>query len=170
MIPRPSRYDTITSRRGRRYGGASPRHGVCEPAHAQASQAREPGDPMGFHWARRRHRTVERSENVTDDSSSQRLLRTCFEMYVRWPSEAVECKNSFVLDGLGGPSYGVESISNHVLAHTDGPRLGITNCTRFGVAPAHCLPDSTACFGRLTSATLMTLHLSEDRTNPSFSG
>ena len=41
-------------------------------------------------------------------------------MYVRWPSEAVECKNSLVFDGLGGPSYGVESISKHVLSDLYG--------------------------------------------------
>ena len=52
--------------------------------HAQTSQAREPGDPIGFHFVRRGMITaeVERSENVSDGNADMNANRKSDESVV----------------------------------------------------------------------------------------
>ena len=63
--------------------GTDGRGGVEEPEHAQTSQAREPGDPIGFRWATWLvHRTTERSANVTDGTADMNAHRKSDEPVV----------------------------------------------------------------------------------------
>ncbi len=57
--------------------GSGGRGGVCDPVHAWTSQAREPGDPIGFHFECRGITTagVERSENVSDGTADMNANR-----------------------------------------------------------------------------------------------
>ncbi len=43
------------------------------------------------------------------------MLKMCFEIDVRWPSEAVACVNPLENDGLGGSSCDAYFVSKHFL-------------------------------------------------------